>query len=49
MYLPGFLQISGVRNVMLALGSSCVIPSIERWEVLATDSVVTGVMVLGAL
>ena len=47
--LAGFLPISGVRNVILALGSSCVIPSIERWGVLATNSVATGVMTLGAL
>jgi len=40
---------SGVRNMMLAMASAFVIPAIERWGVLVTNSGAAVVLSLGAL
>jgi len=40
---------SGVRNMMLAILSTLIVPSIERWGVLVTNSAAAVVLILGAL
>jgi len=39
----------GVRNVLVAVASAAIVPSVERWGVLATNFGAAAVAVLGAL
>ena len=46
---PTLLCSSGVRSLMMAMASTAIVPAIERWGVLVTNSGATVISLLGAL